>query len=117
MRQVILMSFRSLSRANESYQLTVFCVFIGMLLVAMAMMLVHPTVTLVLFWLGLISLGAFAMSEKFIGTRMRRSARSELERSVCPRCRATVHREPLEAQDWCCDECGAIFKSSGEEKL
>ena len=111
------MTFRSLSRANEHYQVTVLCVFIGMLLVAMVMMFVHPTVTLLLFWLGLISLGAFAMSEKFIGTVMRRSARSELERLVCPRCRATVHRDPLEVQDWCCDECGATFKCSGEEKL
>ena len=94
----MLKSFRSLSRTNEHYQVAVLCVFIGMLLVAMAMMFVHPTVTLLLFWLGLISLGAFAMSEKFIGAVLPRSARSELERFVCHRCGATVHRDPLEVQ-------------------
>ena len=112
-----MMTYQSLIRTNERYQVTVLFVYLGMLLVAMAMMFVHPTVTLLLFWIGLISLAAFALSEKFIGSVLRKSARHDLARFVCPRCGAAVHHDPQQVEDWCCDRCDAAFECSGEEKF
>jgi hypothetical protein len=72
----MVMSFRSLLRIHEHYQVAVFFLFLCMFLVAMAMMSGNPTVTLLLFWLGLIGLGAFVLSEKIIGAVLRRVRRS-----------------------------------------
>jgi hypothetical protein len=111
-----MMSYQSLVRINERYQIAVLFVYLAMLLVAMAMMFVHPTITLLLFWIGLISLAAFALSEKFIGAVLRSSARHDLARFVCPRCGAAVHSDPQQARDWRCDRCDAAFECSGEER-
>lgn len=106
-------TYQALHKANERYQLTVACVLLAALLVAMAMLVVHPTVTLLLFWLGLIGLGLFSISEKLIGCVLRNSAKRALARYVCPCGGAGVHRDPSEVEHWCCDRCGAAFMSSG----
>ncbi len=113
MWQVSPVTYQALLKANERYQLIVMGVFVAAFFVALAMMLVHPTVALLLFWLGLISLGLFSISEKLIGWVLRDSAKRALARYVCPCCGAGVHRDPSEVEHWCCDRCGAAFMSTG----
>ncbi len=107
------MTYQSLSKVNERYQLTVMWGLMAAFFVAMVMMFVHPTVTLALFWLGLISLGVFAISEHFITSALQRSAKRTLARHACPCCGAGVHRTLIDPDEWSCDRCGAAFADSG----
>lgn len=107
------MSYPSLAKANEHYQLAIMWVLMAAFVVAMGMMFVHPTATIALFWLGLVILGLFAISERFITAALHSSARQSLARNACPCCGAGVHRDPSDPDDWCCDRCGAAFRDSG----
>ncbi len=109
------MTYQALFKANERFQLTVMWLLVAAFFVALAMMFVHPTVTLLLFWLALISLGLFSISEKFIGSALRHSAKRALAEYVCPCCGAGIHRDPSEVEHWCCDRCSAAFMSSGRQ--
>ncbi len=107
------MTYQALFKANERFQLMVMWVLVAAFFVAMAMMFVHPTVTLLLFWLGLVSLGLFSIIEKFIGSALRHSAKRALIEFICPCCGAGVHRDPSDLEHWCCDRCDAAFMNSG----
>lgn len=107
------MTYQALFRANQRFQLTVMWALMAAFFVALAMMFVHPTVTLLLFWLAMMGLGLFALSEKLIGSAIQSSAKRALSRDVCPCCGAGTHRDPGEVEHWSCDRCGAAFLSSG----
>ena len=107
------MTYQSLSKINERYQLTVMWGLMAAFLVAMVMMFVHPTVTLALFWLGLTTLGVFSISEHFITSALQRSAKRTLARHACPSCGSRVHRTASDQDEWSCDQCGAAFEDSG----
>jgi DNA-directed RNA polymerase subunit RPC12/RpoP len=111
------MSYRSISKANVRYKLTVLFLLIGAFLLAMVLINIHPTAAIIVFWLGMLVLGAAALGEWAFRVAERAAARSELEGHRCPRCGKEVHRSAEQAQEWHCDECGAAFLDSGIEQI
>jgi DNA-directed RNA polymerase subunit RPC12/RpoP len=111
------MSYRSISKANVRYKLTVLFLLIGAFLLAMVLINIHPTAAIIVFWLGMLVLGAAALGEWAFRVAERAAARSELEGHRCPRCGKEVHRSAEQAEEWHCDECGAAFLDSGIEQI
>ncbi len=111
------MSYRSLNKANVRYQLTVLFLLIGAFVLTLILVNVHPTAAIILFLLGMILLGVAALGEWLIRKAERAAARNELRNNQCPRCGKAVRRDAREAQQWHCDECGAIFLESGIELI
>ncbi|MHC4217037.1 MAG: hypothetical protein ACYSU7_01140 [Planctomycetota bacterium] len=107
------MSYQSLNKANVRYQLTVLFLLIGAFVLAMVLINIHPTAAIIVFWLGLLLLGVAALGEWVIRKAERAAARSELRESLCPRCGREIRHE---ADQWHCDECGAVFLESGIEE-
>lgn len=110
------MSFRTLHKANEGYKLVVMWLLIGTFLIAMALMFVHPTGAILVFWLGLIILAVAALIEKLVQWAERIAARHDLKAHLCPSCGADVRQAPQHADDFRCDECGSVFLTSGAEQ-
>ncbi len=108
------MSYRSLEKVHERYQLTVMWLLIGAFVAAWAMMFVHPSVTLLLFWSGLIVVGVFAIIQARLVKAERHAAKTALKSHTCPRCDAHVHLDLEKAGAWHCDECGATFLATGD---
>ena len=111
------MSYRSLNKLNVRYQLTVLFLLIGAFLLAMVLINIHPTAAIIVFWLGMLVLGAAALGEWAFRAAERAAARSELKSHHCPRCGKEVQRGDEGAQEWHCDECGATFLDSGIEQI
>jgi ribosomal protein S27AE len=110
------MTYGSISKANVRYQLTVFFVLLGAFLTTLVLINIHPTVAIIVFWLGMLVLGLFAISEMVIRMAQRAVARRELQARHCPRCGTNVHRDEQEREGWHCDECGSTFLDSGFEQ-
>jgi DNA-directed RNA polymerase subunit RPC12/RpoP len=102
------MSYRSISKLF---------LLIGAFLLAMVLINIHPTAAIIVFWLGMLVLGAAALGEWAFRVAERAAARSELEGHRCPRCGKEVHRSAEQAEEWHCDECGAAFLDSGIEQI
>jgi ribosomal protein S27AE len=111
------MSYRSITKANVRYQLTVLFLLIGAFVLAMVLINIHPAAAIIVFWLGMLVLGAAALGEWAFRVAERAAARSELESHHCPRCGKEVHRSAEQAEEWHCDECGATFLDSGIEQV
>jgi DNA-directed RNA polymerase subunit RPC12/RpoP len=111
------MSYRSITKANVRYQLTVLFLLIGAFVLAMVLINIHPAAAIIVFWLGMLVLGAAALGEWAFRVAERAAARSELESHHCPRCGKEVHRSAEQTQVWHCDECGATFLDSGTEQV
>jgi DNA-directed RNA polymerase subunit RPC12/RpoP len=111
------MSYRSLNKLNVRYQLTVLFLLIGAFLLAMVLINIHPTAAIIVFWMGMIVLGAAALGEWAFRAAERRAARSEMRGNHCPRCGKEVHRDAQEEDEWHCDECGSTFLASGIEQV
>ena len=111
------MSYRSLHITKERWKLAMLGVLIGALFVAMALMWVHPAVSLLVFWAGLIILAVGTLVGKLIGSAERAAARNALLRHLCPRCGAEIVSDPKAEGTWHCYTCGAAFLSAGEEQM
>ncbi|MHC4768731.1 MAG: TFIIB-type zinc ribbon-containing protein [Planctomycetota bacterium] len=111
------MSYRSITKANVRYKLTVLFLLTGAFLLTMVLINIHPTAAIIMFWLGMMVLGAAALGEWAFRAAERAAARSELEGRHCPRCGKEVHRGGEQPEEWHCDECGAVFLDSGIEQV
>jgi ribosomal protein S27AE len=110
------MSYRSISKANLRFQLTVLFVLIGMFVVALILTQLHPTGALIVFLTGMLIAGLAAIAEWIIRKAERAAARYELQSHHCPRCGKDVHRVADAEGQWHCDDCGATFLDSGIEE-
>lgn len=107
------MSYRSLTRSTERLQLLMFWVLLAAFVFAWAMMFVHPSVTLLTFWLGLVFLGGSATALATYRRSMRHAARQALHEHTCPACGDPIERDPRPAGTWHCGSCGTDFLDSG----
>ncbi|MHC4413733.1 MAG: transposase family protein [Planctomycetota bacterium] len=110
------MSYDSLHKANERYQLAVMWLLIGAFLVAMALMFVHPTGAILVFWVGLVILGVAVVIEKLVVRAERAAARNALKSHTCPHCGAEVEQDPQPGGEWHCRACSATFLDTGAER-
>jgi ribosomal protein L37AE/L43A len=97
---------------NEWYPLAVLWMYIGALLLALAMMFIFPQGTILLMFLGLAGLAFVAVGWRLLQWTMHALARGILTRGLCPNCKksASAH-DP--SSDWTCVHCGATFSPRG----
>jgi hypothetical protein len=108
------LSYRSLHKTLERWELTVLWLLVAAFIVAVALMFLHATAALFMVWVGLlIILVAFGVI-KLLRRAERAAARRALASAHCPSCGAGVHRE---AGAWRCEQCGAGFTTSGAEQI
>ena len=107
------MTYRELHRTNEGYGLVVMWVLIIAFLIAVPFMFVHPSITLALFFTGLIILAVASWVEKLIKRSERVAARAELSAHQCPCCSATIDGDPEQTEELQCQACGSAFSKSG----
>lgn len=93
----------------------VLAVLLGLFVIAWAFMFVHPSVTLLLFWVGLIVVAASSLAGRHAIRAGQEAARSELAAHHCPRCGAELNRDEVTGE-WPCTQCSAVFLDSGEER-
>jgi hypothetical protein len=108
------MSYRSLHKSIESFELSVLWALVGAFLLALAMMFIHPSVSLLIFWLGLVGVGLAALTVRWATKAARRQARESLHRHECPECGAWIERGGRGA--WSCHACGCGFSDQGAEQ-
>lgn len=104
-------AYRVIHRANDRYKLTVMSVLIAAFLVAMPLMFVHPTVVILLVWLGLVVLALALPIEWLLQRAERAAAHKALQRHECPECGSTLGDAPDES-DWICESCGFVCRQA-----
>ncbi|MHC5023455.1 MAG: hypothetical protein ACYTGG_06030 [Planctomycetota bacterium] len=107
------MSYRTLHKANESYELAVMWLLIAAFLVAVALMFVHPSGAIFVFWAGLIIAAAAWGSEKIVRAIERRLARRTLATGTCPCCGKALDQKEPTNHEWSCASCESIFLDTG----
>lgn len=108
------MSYTSIHNTHERFGVTVMFVLLGTGLLAMAMMFIHPSVAILIFWMGLLIAGVWAL----VNMQLRRLERAEVRKALsshhCPICGHEVNRQPGQSSPWRCDECGAEISADGD---
>lgn len=105
------MSYASVHKAREVFLLWVMCLLIGAFVIATAMMFVHPSVAILIFFIGL-TVALVSGAVEFVFRRSERSAaKHELRADTCPECGEIVRGA---AGGWRCQGCGSTFLPSGE---
>ena len=89
------MSYKSLVRTHERHQLQVLAILLVLFVVAWAFMFVHPSITLLLFWIGLIVVGISTLMTRRAHKAEQQAARTELRAHHCPRCDAPLDRDDV----------------------
>ncbi len=98
---------------NVGYGLVVMWVLIVMFLIAMLFMFIHPTITLLLFFVGLIILVVASGIEILFRCLERAAARAELSNNQCPSCGASIDGDQMETAEMHCEHCGSTFSQTG----
>ncbi len=111
------MSYRTLHKANERYELVVMWLLIGAFVLAMALMFVHPTGAILVFLLGMVFLAVTSIIELIVRHKERSVARNELTHHHCPACGEYIARnrgrDNVHGQ-WHCEKCNADFLDNGD---
>jgi ribosomal protein L37AE/L43A len=109
------MLYRILRAINHIYPVAVLWMYIGAFLLAMSLMFIFPPGTLILLWMGLVSLVGVVIVAKVLVGAQRAVARHVLSAGVCPYCgeRSARVRDP--AEEWRCEACGTSFLPGGAE--
>ncbi len=110
------MSYLSLHNSRERMELSVMALLIGMFLLVMALMFIHPTLALAVFGLGLVTALLAGGVDKLFGRAERQAARKSLAGHTCPRCGAPVHWDGCAEAHWHCAACRADFMPDGLEE-
>ncbi len=110
------MTYRSVHKAKGSYELTVLWLLIGAFVLAMALMFVHPTASLLVFFMGFAFLGVAVLIDKLFASVEQAAARTALKSHTCPSCGANVDRDRQQDDEWHCLACGAAFLDTGAEQ-
>ena len=94
----------------------VLAVLLVLFVIAWAFMFVHPSVTLLLFWVGLIVVGFSTLATRRAHRAEQQAAKAELRAHHCPRCDAPLDRD-ADSGRWPCPKCGSVFLDSGDESV
>lgn len=108
-----MLSYRAVHNTNEGYGLAVMWVLIVMFLLAVPFMFIHPAITLLLFFVGLIILAVASGIEKLFRCLERVAARSELSNQQCPSCGASIDGDSMDTAEMHCEHCGSTFSLTG----
>ena len=109
------MSYATLHRTNERFMLVVALVLIGTAFTTMALMFIHPTAAILLFWTGMGIAFLAARVEVNLRSRERLAIRQSLARRQCPQCGSELQVADQCPQTWRCDQCESDFAQDGTE--
>ena len=106
------MLYRVVRTINDWYALTLFWVYLGVFLLACALVFVFPLGPILLLFAGLASLGFAVLGAKALRSAQTTIERHSLARGRCPSCQAVAPPPDVtESSDtWQCDQCGAIIQ-------
>lgn len=108
--------YATVHKANERFGLFTIAVILAAFIIAFGLMWVHPTLSLVVFFLGLIFTLCAGLAWGMGVRAERRLAKTSLAGHVCPQCGKAIDQDPGTSAEWHCHECGATFSSAGEER-
>jgi hypothetical protein len=109
------MLYRVVRVINEWYAISVFWAYLGLFLVAFALVFVFPLGPILLLFLGLAGLGVAIIAGKLLRQMQLSLARHALAQGRCPRCQfAMPQHHPLQ-ESWTCIHCGSQFGIRGDE--
>ena len=115
----LLVLYRFVSAVNAVYGLAVAWVYIAAFLAALGMVFIFPPGTLLVFFIGLASLGLAVAMGYVIDALTRWMARRALARSRCPRCGDSLQAPRFNAADdfqtCVCSLCSSNFAGDGSE--
>ena len=83
-------------------------------LATIALMFVHPSVAIFMFWFGMMVAGVSAIVEWRLCRRERREVRKALMDHHCPNCGFGIEHDPGQSPRWHCDQCGSEFSTDGD---
>lgn len=109
------MLYRIAHAINAWYALAVAWVYIGAFALALGLLFVFPQVTLLMFFLGLASLGFAVMLGWIIDSVARGMARRAVNAGRCPRCSRGGQSAKEPDTSWTCEHCAAEFALDGAE--
>ena len=108
-----------ISAVNAVYGLAVAWVYIAAFVLALGMVFIFPPGTLLVFFIGLASLGLAVALGKLIDAITRGMARRSMASGRCPRCRdlLTHAGERGDERPVVCALCGSAFLDDGGETI
>jgi hypothetical protein len=110
--------YRIAAAVNATYGLAVAWTYIAAFVLALGMIFIFPPGTLLVFFIGLASLGLAVALGKVIDAITRSMARRSMASGRCPRCRDVLalisHGDESPA---ICALCGSAFTSDGGETI
>jgi ribosomal protein L37AE/L43A len=109
------MLYRLAHAVNASYGLAVAWAYILTFVLAFCLLFIFPQITLLLFFLGLASLGLTITLGWAIDATTRALARRSLHMGRCPRCGSASERRLEPGQVWLCENCHSEFQAGGGE--
>jgi DNA-directed RNA polymerase subunit RPC12/RpoP len=112
------MSYQTAHKSMQGYKLLMMWVMIGLFMIALALTFIHPSLAIIMLWLGIVVFALGVFVGKVVFQRVERSeARRELRGHHCPGCGAEFEGELSKEDEWKCAECGAVFLPSGAEQV
>ena len=106
---------RAMRAVSRGFPVIVLWIYIGALVLGLAMMFVFPLATIFLVAAGLVGLAVLIPLARLLRALERRSARAALECGACPACGEAVSGPPDDATPWRCEACGGRFDAAGAE--
>jgi hypothetical protein len=101
--------YRFVHAVNASYALAVAWIYIGAFALALSLLFIFPQVTLLMFFVGLATLGLAVMLSWAIDIATRGLARRALSSGRCPRCSSGGQSPKQADRAWTCEHCRAEF--------
>jgi hypothetical protein len=103
------------SAVSAGYPIAVLWCYVAAFVLAMALMFVFPPGTIVLLWVGLMSLAAVVIVHHLLALMRNVVARFLLSRGSCPSCGHGMGIARDVSVPWTCEGCGTVFLPSGAE--
>jgi len=105
--------YRLIRSFNHCYPMAMMGLYVGAMILALALMFVFPPGTLLLLGFGLASLGIVVLIARISEIFEHASARSILRSGVCPTCGHRMQTIRDETRPWTCEWCEHTFTTTG----
>lgn len=108
------MSTYTLHRLRFRYHLLVLALLLGLFVMAAALMFLHPTGAIAVFFLGLLVALVAALGDRLARRAERRQAVREHAPVKCSKCEGGIELEPEADGRWWCPNCGEHLSAGAD---